>query len=241
MGQMSGFSTRSAAILGLALLIGLIGLGAVSGEYLLRFKRLERTVQVKGLAEEEHPADIVIWPIKFTRAANSLPDLFAQLKKDTTAIKEFLGTHGIADDEFQVLTPEVTDKVAQNYNSSQLIEFRYAAEQRVSVYSKNVDTVRAAMKDISVLGTSGIPLTGNEYEVAPQYIFTRLNEVKPGMIEQATRNARAAADKFAADSGSAIGEIKRANQGQFSITDRDQSTPYIKKVRVVTTIEYYLE
>lgn len=238
---MSVATSRSAAILGITLLIGMIGMGTVAGEYLLRFKKLERTVQVKGLAEEEHAADIVIWPIKFTRAANSLPELYEQMKADTAAIKQFLVSHNITDAEFQVLTPEVVDKVAQNYNSSQAIEFRYAAEQRVSVYSKNVDTVRAAMKEIATLGMSGIPLTGNEYEVAPQYIFTRLNDVKPGMIEEATRNAREAAEKFAADSGSTIGEIRTAQQGQFSINDRDQSTPYIKKVRVVTTVEYYLE
>lgn len=61
------------------------------------------------------------------------------------------------------------------------------------------------------------------------------------MIEEATKNARASAEKFAQDSGSSLGKIRRANQGQFSITDRDSNTPYIKSVRVVTTVEYFLK
>ena len=81
--------------------------------------------------------------------------------------------------------------------------------------------------------------TGN-YHSQTEYIFTRLNEVKPEMIEEATRKAREVAEKFASDSQSKLGKIKNASQGQFSIYARDKNNPHIKKVRVVSTVQYYL-
>ena len=74
-----------------------------------------------------------------------------------------------------------------------------------------------------------------------RFKFEGLNEIKPGMIEEATKNAREVGEKFAKDSGSRLGKIKTANQGTFSITDRDSNTPEIKKVRVVTSVTYYLK
>ena len=82
---------------------------------------------------------------------------------------------------------------------------------------------------------------GGDYRYNVQYDYTGLNDIKPQMIEEATKNARAAAVKFAKDSDSELGKIKRAYQGQFSIEDRDANTPYIKRIRVVTTIDYSLE
>jgi hypothetical protein len=96
------------------------------------------------------------------------------------------------------------------------------------------------MNDLAELGKSGIAISGQDYETRTEFLFTNLNEIKPIMIEEATRNAREVAEKFAKDSGSKLGKIKKASQGQFSITDRDSNTPHIKKVRVVSTIEYYL-
>ncbi|MCK5665921.1 MAG: SIMPL domain-containing protein, partial [Thiotrichaceae bacterium] len=105
---------------------------------------------------------------------------------------------------------------------------------------KNINNVRAVMKLLPELGKSGIAFTGSNYQAQTEYIFTRLNEVKPEMIEEATRNARAVAEKFAADSASKLGKIRQARQGQFSISARDKNSPHIKKVRVVSTVEYYL-
>ena len=87
----------------------------------------------------------------------------------------------------------------------------------------------------------GIAITGGDYKYNVSYEFPGLNEVKPRMIEEATKNARAAAEKFAKDSDSELGKIRNASQGQFSISDRDAYTPYIKSVRVVTTVNYYLK
>ncbi len=118
-------------------------------------------------------------------------------------------------------------------------EFRYTASQTVTVYSANVELVRKVMGMLSELGKQGIVFTGG-YQSQAEYLFTRLNEVKPVMIEQATRKAREVAQKFAEDSDSQLGKIRRASQGQCSIGDRDRNNPHIKKVRVVSTVEYYL-
>lgn len=96
------------------------------------------------------------------------------------------------------------------------------------------------MQKLVELGKLGIAITGETYESKTQFLFTKLTEIKPGMIEEATKNAREAAEKFAQDSKSRLGKIKKASQGQFSIEDRDSNTPHIKKVRVVSTVEYYL-
>ncbi len=100
--------------------------------------------------------------------------------------------------------------------------------------------VRKVMGALSELGKQGIVFTTGDYESQTEYIFTRLNEVKPEMIEEATRKAREVAEKFASDSRSTLGKIRRASQGQFSISARDKNNPHIKKIRVVSTVAYYL-
>ena len=136
--------------------------------------------------------------------------------------------------------PAITDKSAQRFGDGQRAEFRYSAEQTVTVYSPQVERVRGVMDKLGQLGKQGIAFGGSEFNNQPEYLFTRLNEVKPGMIEEATMKAREVDEKFAADSGSRLGKIRQASQGQFSIEARDRNNPHIKKVRVVSTVEYYL-
>jgi hypothetical protein len=119
------------------------------------------------------------------------------------------------------------------------VQLRYIATQTVTVYSGKIDPVRASQKNLADLGKKGIAFSGGDFQQT-QYLFTKLNDVKPAMIEEATRKAREVAEKFAADSNSKLGKIKGANQGQFSVEDRDSNTPYIKRVRVVSTVDYYL-
>ncbi|MCB1151271.1 SIMPL domain-containing protein, partial [bacterium] len=119
-------------------------------------------------------------------------------------------------------------------------EFRYSAQQTVTVYSDDVATVRKAMQKASDLGRSGLVLGGGGWDTQVEYLFTGLNDIKPAMIEEATRKAREVAQKFAEDSDSRLGKIKNASQGLFSIQDRDRFNPHVKKIRVVTTVEYYL-
>jgi hypothetical protein len=230
----------SAFILGLFVFLGLAVLGYLLADAAIRYKEYERTVTVKGLAEQEHPADIVIWPVQFTIANNDLPELYDAIEKSTEKIRKYLETNGIAPSEITLTSPAITDKSAQSYGNAQQAEFRYSAVQVVTVYSQNIDQVQRVMKGLPQLGKQGIAFTGGNYETRPEYIFASLNDIKPDMIEQATTKAREVATKFANDSGSKLGKIKRASQGQFSITGRDKNNPHIKRIRVVSTVEYYL-
>jgi len=237
---MSENSKHSALILGLFIFLGLSALGFLLSNAAIKFKEYERTVTAKGLSEHEHLADIVIWPIQFNVASNDLTDLYNSIEASSSEIKEFLTNNDIDPTEITFSSPAITDKSAQQYGNSTRAEFRYSAFQTVTVYSKNVEKVRELMSALSDLGKKGIVFTGDTYQTQTEFIFTKLNEVKPEMIEEATRKAREVAEKFAADSNSKLGKIKSASQGQFSITPRDKNNPHIKKVRVVSTVVYYL-
>lgn len=231
--------TTEAALLGACLIVGLAVLGYLLSQAVIDYREYERSVTVKGLSEREYPADIVIWPIRFTVASNDLNQLYTELDRSESAIQRFLSGNGINAGEISTNQPKLTDKDAQNWGDNQA-QYRYTANQTVTVYSSEIDKVRGVMSELSQLGRQGIVLSGSEYETSPEYLFTRLNDVKPGMVEEATRNAREVAQKFAEDSQSSLGRIKQASQGHFSISPRDNNTPHIKKVRVVSTVEYYL-
>ncbi len=237
---MSGRNGMNALILGLGILLGLGVLGHQLADAAIRFKEYERTVNVKGLAEQEYPADVVIWPIQFAEASNNLEELYSAIDRGAEKIRQFLLAKGLSDEEITIAMASITDKSARDFDSGVRAEFRYTAQQTVTVYSSQVDKVRGVMGSLSELGKQGIALTGGNYQSQPQYLFTRLNEVKPEMIEEATRKAREVAEKFAEDSQSRLGKIKRASQGQFSISPRDINNPHLMNVRVVSTVEYYL-
>lgn len=231
---------QNSLILGICLLIGLASLGYLLGDAAIKFKEYERTVTVKGLSEREYEADIVIWPIQFSTASNDLADMYRSIDINTDKIRKFLETSGINDNEITLSTPAITDKSAQQYTNQARAEFRYTASQIVTVYSSSIKSVRKVMGKLSELGKQGIVFTGDNYQMQTEYIFTRLNDIKPAMIEEATRKAREVAEKFAFDSKSTLGKIKKATQGQFSISARDKNNPHIKKIRVVSTVAYYL-
>jgi hypothetical protein len=235
----SGIKT-SAAILGVAILLGLTSLGYLLASAAIDFKEYERSVTVKGLSERDIPADIVIWPIVFTEASNDLGQLYSAIDAGKQKIEGFLTTQGIEPNEISHSLPSITDKLAQQYGGGERSEFRYTAIQTVTVYSRQVGLVRKAMNRLSELGKSGIAFTGSDYQNQIEYLFTGLNRLKPEMIQEATANAREVALKFAQDSDSRLGKIKKASQGQFSINPRDKNNPHLKKIRVVSTIEYYL-
>ncbi|WP_339642306.1 SIMPL domain-containing protein [uncultured Porticoccus sp.] len=240
MTKMMDGTRLSALILGVAMIAGLASLGYLLGNALIQFKEYERSVNVKGLSEREYPADVVIWPIVFAEASNDLEQLYNSIEDSTGKIRQFLLDSGLEASEVSVSLPAITDKSAREYDSGTRAEFRFTANQTVTIYSSRVDQVRSLMASLSELGKQGIVFTGGNYQSRPEFLFTRLNEVKPEMIEEATREARQVAEKFAEDSQSELGKIKRASQGQFSITPRDTNNPHIMKVRVVSTIEYYL-
>lgn len=237
---MRSMSKASAVILGASLIVSLSILGYLLGSYAVTVKEYERTVTVRGLAEQEHQADVVIWPIQFTQADNELESLYTNIDETTAKIRNFLERNGIGPESVTLSPPAITDRLAQNYGDNSRAEYRYSATQTITVYSADIASVRSVMGSMSELGREGIVFSGSEYHLQPEYIFSRLNDIKPEMIEVATKEARAAAQKFAADSQSSLGKIKNASQGQFSISDRDRNNPHIKNVRVVVSVEYYL-
>lgn len=226
--------------LGLSIMLGLAALGYLLGHAAIKVKEYERTVTSKGLSEREYPADEVIWPISFSVAGNDLTAVYEELDQTSKQVRDFLASTGLKDGEVTLASPNLTDKLAQAWGDGQGAEFRYVATRTVTVYSSQVSQVRTAMGGLLELGKQGIAFTGDAYQNQVEYLFTRLNEVKPEMIEEATRNAREVANKFAADSDSKLGKIRSASQGQFSIEPRDTNNPHVKKVRVVSTVEYYL-
>lgn len=228
-----------AVILGSSFIIGMLIAAMALVHSVTTFKEYDRTVTVKGLAEQEVKADTVIWPLQVVRASNDQSELYSDLEKDITRLRAFLEEQGFAADEITVAAPLVLDKLAERYASND-VALRYSGQQTVTIYSSQVDKVRSTQQNLAELGKQGVALNGDPYANRTEYLFNGLNELKPGMIEAATRNAREVGERFADDSNSKLGKIKRAQQGQFSISDRDSNNPQLKKVRVVSTVEYQL-
>jgi uncharacterized protein len=232
--------TAGAMVLGVLLALGLGVLGYQLADGLLRFKGTERVVTVKGLAEREVAADTAIWPIRFNAADDELEALYATLERQGALVTRFLTEAGFASEEITQSPPAIVDRRAQGYGNPTAQDLRYAGNVTVTVYTREVERVRQAMRGLTALGKQGIAIAGQDYGVRTEFLYTALNDIKPAMIEDATRNAREVATKFAQDSESRLGKIRKASQGLFSIQDRDSNTPHIKKVRVVSTVEYYL-
>lgn len=232
---MSNWKTEAAL-----LAIGLIILGTQIQKGINNFVEKDRIVTVKGLAEMEVPANKVTWPLMYKEVGNDLTALYNRINATNTAIVEFLKKKGITEEEISINAPEIIDMQAERYVGENKT-YRYNVTTVITVTSAKVDLVRSLISEQSELLKQGIAITGGDYRYQIQYDYTSLNEIKPKMIEEATKNAREAALKFAKDSDSELGKIRRASQGQFSIDNRDANTPYIKRVRVVTTIDYLLE
>ena len=222
------------------LTIGLIAMGAEIRQGINNFVEKDRVVTVKGLAEMEVPANKVTWPLMYKEVGNDLATLYNKISDTNSAFVNFLKKKGITENEISINAPEIIDMQAERYNSNP-VPYRYNVTTVITVTSSKVDLVRNLISEQGELLKQGIAITGGDYRYNITYDYTGLNDVKPQMIEEATKNAREAAQKFAKDSDSELGKIKRASQGQFSINDRDANTPYIKRIRVVTTIDYSLE
>lgn len=226
---------------GLAIMAGLVFMGLMFPKAVSDFRSFDRTVAVKGLCEKEVPADKVIWPLVFKVVGNDITAVYSDINRNTAAIRDFLIQGGISEDEITVSVPTVSDKYAQEYGNNDRT-FRYLSTNVVTVCTKDVEKVLALMNRQTELLKKGIVIgSENSWSNPVEFKFEGLNNIKPQMIEEATMNAREAAEKFAKDSGSRLGKIKTANQGTFTIEDRDSNTPYIKKVRVVTSVTYYLK
>jgi len=226
----------SAAILA----VGMLALGLCLRSGLVSFTENSRVVEVRGLCEREVPADKVIWPLQYSLMGNDLPQLYSQIESNNKIVTDFLENNGIMASEYSIGAPGVNDMQSNNYSGNRA-PYRYSITMTITIASDKVDQVRALINRQGELLKEGVSLVTGSWDARIMYEFTKLNDIKPEMIAEATLNARKAAEKFAEDSGSKIGKIKNARQGQFSIEDRDNYTPYIKKVRVVTSINYYIE
>lgn len=218
----------------IALSIVILGLCLKSGIDNFTFR--DREVTVRGLAERQVMANEVTWPITFNIAGDDLTTIYDNVSRTDSIIVRFLTSSGITRDDISVAPPSTYNAAANQYGSS-TFKYKYSLESTVTVTTKKVDKVRELLGRQAELLKEGVAFS-NSYI---NYRYTDLNAIKPAMIEEATKNARLAADKFAADSHSKVGKIKTASQGQFSIDDSDSSTPWLKNVRVVSTIVYYIE
>lgn len=228
------------AFLGLAVGVGLLLLGIQIKRGFNDVSENRRTVSVRGLSEQEVYANNVTWPIVSKEVGNDLPSIYANLESTNKIILQFLKSNGITDDEISINAPQVVDLQAERYSSG-TSPFRYNVTNVIVVTSSKVEMVNALVKRQVELLKQGVAIVAGDYQYQIQYDYTDLNGIKPAMIAEATQNAREAAKKFAEDSESRLGKIKSASQGQFSIEDRDQYTPYIKHVRVVNYVEYFLD
>ncbi len=226
----------ASAILGIAL----VAAGFLLAGGWVKARSGERIVTVRGLAEREVAADLAVWPITFSAASDTLGDLGTQIGREIESILAFLHEAGIPETDITTAPPAIRDAQVEPYGGpGEEDAFRYTAQATVLVRSEDVETVRTAMERSLELLARGVVIT-RSYDSQSQFLFNALNDIKPQMIAEATRNAREAAEQFAVDSGSTVGKIRHATQGLFTIEDVDSSMPYRKIVRVVTTVDFYL-
>lgn len=232
--------TRSQDWFGFLLLaLGLVLASLFVAQAIRDFAVRDRFVEVKGLSEREVQADLAIWPITYSLSAESLDALRERMDRTDEAVVAYLKLNGFEDDEIRRTPPQVTDRWLNSYNN-QRPEDRYSAQRTLTLRTNRIEATRQSMDQAADLISQGVPLMPNWGNDA-QFLFTGLDDIKPEMIAEATADARRAAAQFAEDSGSKVGAIRSARQGFFSINERDPTSPEVKLVRVVTTIEYFLD
>ena len=195
------------------------------------FSKQGSYVEVKGLSEKIVKADVAIWSLNFDVKSNNIDSLYADIEKNTLAIKSFLTEKGFEVSEINVAPVNIYQDTYKD------ALFRYNANTQLSVYSKKVDLVRSASKESLALVKKGVTLNQNSIE----FQFSDINSIKPEMLAEAIKNARASALQFAQESGSRLGSVSRGNQGVFDITDKDPGSPEYKKIRVVSTLRFLLK
>ena len=220
--------------------LGIVCLGWFIKAGMDNFANKDRKVNVKGLAEVEVEADKVTWPIVSKELGNNLPELYDKIGATQGKIKAFLLRNGIKDSELTINAPQVNDLNAREYGDRNQ-PYRYIVTSVITVTSKNVKQVRGIIARQGDLLKEGVAIVDGGYENPVKYEYVSFKEMKPKMMQEAIENAEKTAQQFATNSHSKLNKIVSADQGQFSIDNRDENTPYIKKVRVVTTVTYSLK
>lgn len=234
-------NTKGLILSAIIVAMGMTAAGVAIRNGIVTFKDRDRCVVVKGLAEREVKANKVSWPLTYKEIGNNPSEMYNIIEHKNKQVVDFLKAGGVKYNEISVNSPTISDRQASSYNN-EVMTYRYVAKSVITVTSTNVDLVRGLITKQAELMRQGIALVSEEYGTDQiTYSFTGLNDIKPAMVEEATKNARATAQKFADDSDCSLGGIRNAQQGQFSIESRDQNTPYIKNIRVVNTIEYSLK
>ena len=218
------------------LAVGIIVLGWCIKSGIDNFSNKDRKVTVKGLAEREVKADKVTWSLSTNEMGNDLPTLYEIINTKTGKIKAFLKQNGIDEKEITVNPPTVNDLESNQWNENRR-NYRYIINTTLPVCTQKVDLVNKAIFKQAELLKQGVAIEGSN----PQYEYVSFQKMKPEMMEEAIKNAQKTAEQFATASKSKLGKIQTAGQGQFEIDDRDQNTPYIKKLRVVSTVTYSLD
>ena len=215
--------------------VGIICLGWFVKAGIDDFANKDRKVTVKGLAEREVPADKVTWSIGTKVTGNDLPLLYEEINLQTAKIKKFLNQNGLDEKEITVNPPSISDLEAREWGDNNK-SFRFIVSTTITVATNKVDQVKNAIFQQAELLKQGVAIENSNAE----YEYASFQQMKPEMMAEAIKNAQKTAEQFAEASSARLGEIQTAGQGQFEIDDRDQNTPYIKKLRVVTTITYSL-
>ena len=220
--------------------VGIVCLGWFVKAGIDNFANKDRKVNVKGLAEQEVEADKVTWPIVSKELGNDLPELYNKIGVTQGKIKAFLLRNGIKEAELTVNAPQVADLQAREYNDGNK-PYRYIVTSVITVTSQQVKQVREIIAKQGDLLKEGVAIVDGGYENPVKYEYVSFKEMKPKMMQEAIENAEKTAQQFAENSHSKLNKIVSADQGQFSIDNRDENTPWIKKVRVVTTVTYSLK
>jgi len=216
--------------------VGIFCLGWFMKAGIDNFANKDRHVTVKGLAEREVPADKVTWSIGTKVTGNDLPMLYEGINLQTTKIKQFLKQNGLDEKEITINPPSISDLEAREWGDNNK-NFRYIVSTTITVATNKVEQVNKAIFQQAELLKQGVAIENSNAD----YEYASFQQMKPEMMAEAIKNAQKTAEQFAEASNSHLGEIQSAGQGQFEIDNRDQNTPYIKKLRVVTTITYSLE
>lgn len=224
----------------LSVSVSVIASAVILSVGLSNIARADKTVSVRGLAEREVDADLAVWPLTFSLGSNDLSELQKDILAKTEIVKNYLAEYELSADDFTVQSPSITDNSMNPYMDKNQVRYTYIAETVVLVRSSKVEQVKKAQGDSLKLMSDGIAVS-KDYKSKISFEFTKLNDIKPQMIAEATKNARTAAEQFARDSGSKVGKIKRASQGLFSIEDAAADLSERKTIRVVTTVEYLLK
>lgn len=231
----------------LALSLAILGAGFLISGGIQRFRIADRYVTVKGVAERDVEADVGIWALRFTAASNDLALARQKIEADRATVLRFLRRHGVDSSGVQLQRYEVVDDAANPYRGGSPAANRFIVSMTLVARSSEPGKIAGASQAVGELIASNVVLQSGDYGGGPTYVFTKLNDLKPEMLAEATRNARQSAGEFARESKSAVGTIRRASQGVFEILPRDpgpgmmESNQIQKRLRVVATMDYYLK